>query len=90
MIKITIEQIVIVRFKKTENFVVKKTPTQYKESSSGYGSDRVVFEEINEPREVEAERKETRTLLNQEIDNEASFDLKSVIAAINGMKNMVP
>ena len=89
MIKITIEQVLTVKFKKTENFVVKKTPTQYKEDTS-YERNRLAYEEISEPREVEAERKETRTLLNQEIEDESSFNLKSVIAAINGMKNVAP
>ena len=89
MIKITIEQVVTIKFKETKNFLIKKTPTGYKEPGGQYDrGDKVAYEEINEPREIENERTEKRTLLNQEIEDESAFNLKNVIAAINGMKTV--
>ena len=84
MIRIVIERRTSERYMETVNFCVKRTPTgQTKESS--YGDKTPVYEEVNEPREVTKYRDVTRTLLEQEIDDEESFDLGSVIIAINNL-----
>ena len=85
MIKIKVEKTVTEQYKETVEFVTKRTPTEHREkSSSSYGpSEKVVFEEEREPRELLKQRSRTVNLLEQEIENDADFDLAAVIKAIN-------
>lgn len=88
MIKITIEKFTSEEYKETQNFVVKRTPTeQRKKSSSMYsdGSEKVVFIEESEPREVTKRQTIKVGLLQQEIENDSDFDLGAVIKAINNL-----
>lgn len=93
MIKITIEKQVRREWQTTQNFLVKKTPTElYSETqkSPGYSGettttkDRKYIEEY-EVREITTGEWKSTTLLQQEVEDE-SFDLHAVIAAFNGLQ----
>jgi hypothetical protein len=87
MIKITIEKTTIRERKETENFIVKRTPTEYRQRESSYygggTEEKVVFAEEHEPREVTKQESATVKLLEQQIENDGDFDLASVIKAVN-------
>lgn len=83
MIKITIERVTTETYTEVQNFLVKSTPTDKIQHSSGY-SDKVLCEEEYQTRDIENERTVEVTLLKQEMNDE-DFDLKTVIAAINGL-----
>lgn len=86
MIKITIEKTIVEEYKDTQNFVVKRTPTEHREkSSSSYSkeTEKVVFIEESEPREITKRQSRTLTLLEQQIEIDSEFDLAAVIKAIN-------
>lgn len=87
MIKISIERVTTEKYTEVKNFIVKSTPTDKIQSrGSGYDSDKVLCAEEYATRDVPAERTVTTKLLSQEILNEESFDLASVIAAINKLQ----
>lgn len=83
MIKITIEKITETVRTETQHKLVKSTPTEITEKSD-YGN-RSVVKCIEEYAPVEITVKDTSktTLLIQEIKDDADFNLKAVIGAIN-------
>jgi hypothetical protein len=89
MIKITIEQTTREEYRETENFIVSKTPTEkMQEQDSSYGRTpaKVLFDERYEPREVTKTRDRKVVLFDQTIMDDTQFDLKAVIAVINGIE----
>jgi hypothetical protein len=88
MIKITIEQTITEKVEVVKNFTTKKTPTEIVEEDNNYGgrsTKRVQFIEESAPMQVTEERSRKITLLEQEIDDDSQFNLKAVIATINGI-----
>jgi hypothetical protein len=87
MIKITIEKITIEKFTEIKSFTLTEKPTTITKPSE-YGSSREerLYDRTFETKEVPMQREVTRTILKQEIQNDDEFDLKMVIAAINGMQ----
>jgi hypothetical protein len=83
MIKITIEKTVTAEHKETVEFVTERTPTEHREKSDYDRQEKVVFAEKREPREVTKQESRTLKLFEQQIENDADFDLASVIKAIN-------
>ena len=86
MIRITIEKFTTEEYKETQNFVIKRTPTEQREKTgTSYAgvTEKVVFIEENEPREVTKRQAVKINLLQQEIENDADLDLGAVIKAIN-------
>ena len=90
MIKITIERTINETYAITENFETRREPTEiFDETNTNlYSSNRKERRYIiqSEPREVQKVRERKVTLLEQEIMDEASFNLKEVIATINGIR----
>ena len=85
MIKITVEKFTTEEYKETQNCVVKRTPTEHREKSGMYSgeTEKVVFTEESEPREVTKRQRVKVDLLQQEIEKDEDFDLAAVIKAIN-------
>lgn len=81
MIEIVITQIRTEEYKETVNFLIHKQPTTVKYTE--YSSEKIAYEETNEPREIAKTREVKRTLLTQHIDDESLFDLAAVVSAVN-------
>jgi hypothetical protein len=84
MITITITQSGQTKTTVKENFIVKSTPTQFKEKTR-YDEEKIACE--NEYAVVEVEKVEnwSREILKQQIADETSFNLAAVIKAVNGL-----
>lgn len=87
MIKITIEQITETSRVEQQHKLVKSTPTEIKTTDSSYGGREEKVKCIEEYASVAVTVKDTKrvTLLEQEIESDDNFDLKAVIATINGI-----
>jgi len=85
MIKITIERYEVRETKETKNFIIKKTATDKKKESDYGNKSEPLFDEEYQPQEITNREMVKTTLLQQEIQIDAAFNLKRVIAAINDM-----
>ncbi len=83
MISIKIKQSGSSKFSVRENVVTKRTPTQYVEDSDYGNKKKVVFADEFAIQEVEKVKEWESTLLEQNIVDDADFDLAAVIKAIN-------
>jgi hypothetical protein len=85
-IKIVITEIITEQYLDTENFCTHETPTDKTQVESGYSnSPKVLFERTFETREVKKNRTREVKLLEQEIEDDTTFDLGNVIKAVNGL-----
>lgn len=83
MIKITIERTTTTKYMEVVQFCVQEVPAEIT-GEPRYGNAREVqFDRTYEPREVAKTVDVRETLVIQEIENDADFDLKAVIKAIN-------
>lgn len=83
MITVTIKKETIRSFKANENLLVKETPTEYTEDA--YSKKTVVMAKEYAVAEVDRRELKTITLLEQNIEDDADFNLAAVIMAINGI-----
>lgn len=84
MVKITIEHFETQTYTEMQNFCIKRTPTEITEESDyGGRAKKVQYIEENQPQEVTKSRDVRTTLVQQEIRDDAEFDIKAVIKAIN-------
>lgn len=90
MIEITIKKTVSTKYETTESFVVEKTPTAQREQGKYDTEPKVVYAERMEPRIVIKTKETTITLLSQQIEADAEFDLGAVILAINNLPTVPP
>jgi len=85
MIKINIERETVEKYTEIKNFVTESQPTTLTKRSSYGNQDEFLCAEKFATKEVTLERTVRTTLLTQEIQDESTFDLASVIVAINGI-----
>lgn len=84
MYKVTIERINSEKYTQKENMVVKSTPTEILDDDYN-NRKKVNYITEHQVVDVEKVREVRRTVLNQEIEDEASFNLAKVIQAINNL-----
>lgn len=90
MIKVTIEQTISEEYEVNESLITKETPTNIvEESHSSYAvgtTRKVQFIREYAPAVSKKTRNRTVVLLTQEIEDDGAFNLKAVIATINGIQ----
>lgn len=83
MITIKITKTTVIPYEETTNFIVKKTPTNIKGKASQYAEELVQFDEHYSPSVAKKVKTETISILEQNIEDDSTFDLAAVIVAIN-------
>lgn len=85
MITIKITRTVETPFEVTENFIVTRKPTPIKAKESQYGDEKTLYDETYAPSVAKKVKTQTIELLEQNIENESTFDLAAVIKAVNSL-----
>lgn len=83
MITIKITKTTVTPYEETTNFIVSKTPTTIKGKASQYADEQVQFDEKYAPSVAKKVKTETISILEQNIEDDSTFDLSAVIVAIN-------
>jgi hypothetical protein len=83
MITIKITKTTVTPYEETTNFIVSKTPTNLRGKEGNYGDEKPLFDEKYAPSVAKKVKTETIAILEQNIEDDSSFDLAAVIVAIN-------
>lgn len=83
MITIKITKTTTTPYEETVNYITKKTPTDKTKKRSQYADEEPLFDEEYAPSVAKKVKTETIDLLEQNIEDDSSFNLAAVIVAIN-------